>query len=232
MLRLHIPSFAMTHSRDVHRATCVITDDGFGFRRGDALDFILDDGAADGGVFDGEGSAEAAALVGFFHGAEIDVADLLEEADAFVFDADAAEVAGVVVGDGALVGEGELGEIDLQDLVEEFDELEGPGDELFHAGAPDGIVVQEFVVLLADHRAAAAAGGDDVFVRLEEGDHPLGQVAGFGVEAVVEEGLAAAGLGVGEGDRAAEAFEDLGHGNADLGVELVGQAGDEECDVL
>ena len=51
------------------------------------------------GYLIGERAAEAAALVGLFHRAEVDVADLLEQPDALVLDADAAEVAGVVVGD-------------------------------------------------------------------------------------------------------------------------------------
>jgi hypothetical protein len=50
------------------------------------------------------------------------------------------------------------------------------------------------------------------------------------VEAVVEKRLAAAGLSGGEFDLAVEVFEDLGDRDADVGIKLVGQAGDEKRD--
>src|SRR6266403_1689658 len=67
-----------------------VADQGGGPGVGDAVDLVLDDRAADGGVLDREGAAEAAALVGLFHGAEVHVADLPQQFDAFVLDADAA----------------------------------------------------------------------------------------------------------------------------------------------
>jgi hypothetical protein len=70
-----------------------------------------------------------------------------------------------------------------------------------------------------------------VFVGREDFDHAGGKGAGVGVEAVVEEGLAAAGLRFGEDDLAAEMFEDFGDGDADVRIELVGQAGNEERDL-
>ncbi len=100
---------AVAHAGDVHGAAGVVADNGLRARAGDAGGFVFDDCAADGGIFDGEGSAEAAALVGFFEGFEIDVSDLVEEADAFVFEADAAEVAGKVIGDFLFGGELEGG---------------------------------------------------------------------------------------------------------------------------
>ena len=63
---------------------------------------------------------------------------------------------------------------------------------------PRVVALEQLVELLADHGAATAAGGDDVVVGLEDFDEPLGQFAGFAVEAVVEERLAAAGLGLGK----------------------------------
>ena len=59
----------------------------------------------------------------------------------------------------------------------------------------------------------------------------LASSPGLVVEAVVEERLAAAGLGLGEVHAAAEMLQDLRHRDADVGVELVGQAGDEQGDV-
>jgi len=92
------------------------------------------------------------------------------------------------------------------------------------------VVVEEVRVVLAHHRAAAPAGRDDVLVRLEHLDEPLGQLARLVVEPVVEERLAAARLGLGKLHGAAEVLEDLGHGDPDLGVELVGEACDEQSD--
>jgi hypothetical protein len=68
-------------------------------------------------------------------------------------------------------------------------------------GDPAGSSFEQLLVLLADHGAARPAGGDDVRVRLEDLDEPRGQVAGSVVEAVVEERLAAAGLGRGKWTR-------------------------------
>jgi hypothetical protein len=222
---------AVAHSGDVHGAAGVVADGDVGVGGGDAVDLVFDDCAGDGRIFDGEGAAEAAALVGFLHGGVADVADLLEEADAFILDAQAAEVAGVVVGEMALGREREFGEVDLEDFVEELDELVGAAGEVMQAVFPGVIAVEQVLEVLADHGAATAAGGDDVFVGFEDFDHALGQLASFGLKAVVVEGLAAAGLGLGEGDGAAEMLEDFGDGDADVGIELVGEAGDEEGDV-
>jgi len=97
---------------------------------------------------------------------------------------------------------------------------------------PRVVVAEQLVVLLADHGGARSAGADDVVIRFEDFDEPLGQFLGFGVESVIEERLAAAGLGLGERDLAAEVFEDLGDGYADVRVELVGQARDKQGNLL
>src|ERR1700683_5832035 len=95
-LRLHPPPVAQ--AADVHGAARVVADESLRAAGGDTVALVLNHGAANLGIFDGESAAEAAALVGFFHGAEIDVADLAEKFDPFVGDADAAEVARVVIG--------------------------------------------------------------------------------------------------------------------------------------
>jgi len=64
-------------------------------------------------------------LIGFFQRAEIDVADALELGDAFVGDADAAEMAGVVVGYGLWLGEFQSGEIGPENFVEELHKFVG-----------------------------------------------------------------------------------------------------------
>ena len=48
------------------------------------------------------------------------------------------------------------------------------------------------------------------------------------MKAVVEKRLSAAGLLLWKDDRAAEVLEDLGDGDSDLRIELVGEASDEQ----
>ncbi len=50
------------------------------------------------------------------------------------------------------------------------------------------------------------------------------------MKAIVVKRLAAAGLRLRERDGAAEMLEDFGDGHADVGIELIGQAGDEKGD--
>src|ERR1700677_4486543 len=89
----------VTHSGDIHGAAGVVADKSIGAGRLDAVDLVFDDCPADGGILDRKGAAESAALIGLFHGLETDIADLAEQADAFIPDADSAEMAGVVICD-------------------------------------------------------------------------------------------------------------------------------------
>src|SRR5205814_325434 len=91
--------------------------------------------------------------------------------------------------------------------------------------------MQQPLKILANHRTTASAWRHDVFVRLEDFDEAFGQLAGFGLKAIVVERLAAAGLGLREGDGAAEMLEDFGDSDADVGIELIGEAGDKKRDV-
>ena len=81
--------------------------------------------------------------------------------------------------------------------------------------------------MLADHRDARAAGGDDVLAVGEDVEHAGRQVAGVAEVAVVEERLAAAGLALRKIDRAAVAAEQLDGGDAGVRADGVAEAGDE-----
>jgi hypothetical protein len=48
----------------------------------------------------------------------------------------------------------------------------------------------------------------------------------------VESGLPATGLGLGEIEFIAQLFQHIGHAQADLGKQLIDQAGDEQRDTL
>src|SRR4051794_11224270 len=86
--------------------------------------------------------------------------------------------------------------------------------------------------MIAHHRAARSAGRDDVVVILKILYELFRKLPRAVVIAVVEERLAAAGLGLREADVAAVMLEDPGDGDAHVRVELVGQASDEERDVV
>src|SRR5437764_1981955 len=86
--------------------------------------------------------------------------------------------------------------------------------------------------MIAHHRAARPAGRDDVVVILEILYELFRQLARAVVIAVVEKWLAATGLHFGEANLAPVMLKDLGDGNADVRVELIGQASDEERDVV
>ncbi len=89
---------------------------------------------------------------------------------------------------------------------------------------------EDLFVVVADHRDATAGRGDDVIVVAEDLEESFGQRAGVGVQADVGHRLAAAGLLFGKLDLAAEALQHLDRGQADLRIELVDVAGDEEAD--
>ena len=122
--------------------------------------------------------------------------------------------------------------IDLEDLVEELDELLRPRRDMMQSMLPGVIALEQHFELLPDHCTAGARRGHDVLVGLEDLDEPLRQIARAVVKPVVKERLPAAGLSGGEMNLAVEVLQDLGHRHANLRVELVGQAGDEQSDIV
>jgi hypothetical protein len=85
-------------------------------------------------------------------------------------------------------------------------------------------------IVMADHGHAAARWRDDVIVVGERAQEVLGNGAGFVVQAGVGHGLAAARLTLGEVDVESEAFEHIDGRHADLWVELVDVARNEQAD--
>jgi hypothetical protein len=231
MLYDRVDSRTMAHPADIHRATGIVADGGRGLGFRNAVNFILDDRAADGGVFDGKCPAETAALIGLFHRAEIDISDLIEKSNSLIFNADPAEVAGVVIRHRAALRQRELRQINLENLFQKFDEFVSAGDDFVHAVLVCMVVGKKMRKMLADHRAATAAGGDDVIIFLERLDEITSQRRRLGMKPVVEERLAAAGLGSGEMHDTTEMLEDFSDRNPDARIELIVQARDEKGDV-
>jgi len=84
----------------VHEAGVIAGGADFGAGAEDGGSFFSEHGGGDVGIFDGEGSAEAAALFGVGEIDELDAADVLEEAHGAVAEVEGAEaVAAGVVGD-------------------------------------------------------------------------------------------------------------------------------------
>ena len=216
---------------DLHEAGVVEGGDDFGVGFEDAGFFFAKHGEGDVGVFDGEGAPEAAAL--FFAGefAEVEAADLVEELDGSVADVEHTQgVAGRVIGDG--VGEGGADVGGAEAVYEEFGELEDAREQSADFGEEGGIVFGfgHHHVVFAHHGDAGGGRDADGFGIAEDFDEAADEGDGFPVIAGVVVHLAAAGLGEGEVEGVAEAFEDARDGDTGLGEERVVIAGDEERD--
>ena len=140
----------------------------------------------------------------------------------------AAHVAGVVISDGRGLGMGDG--LPTRLPRQKFAEFIRFGCQGQCPRLPGGIVRQQARIFQAHHGGAGAAGEDDGFVRLKNGDGALGQPPRFLAQAAVEEGLPAAGLRLGKVYGAAGAPQQARGGHAYFGHDLVYEAGDAEGD--
>jgi hypothetical protein len=228
---LYAGVLAVERALEVHQAGVVAGGADFGAGAEDGGGFFGEHGGRDVGIFDGEGSAEAATLfeVGEFD--EVDAADVLEEAHGAVAKVKVAEaVAAGVVGDAMGVEGSDVFEAEA--VGEELGKLVDLGEEVGDGGLKRGIVEMRchLGVVVAHHADAGGRGDDDGFGVLELVDEPAKEGVGLGLVARVVVHLAAAGLAEGKFDRVAEAFEDADDGLAGAGKKRVVIAGDEERD--
>ena len=79
MHRTHAASAAMQAAVDVHQAAVVAGGDDLGVSAEDGVELLIEHGAGDVGIFDGEGAAEAAALLEAWKRNKIDAADGAKE---------------------------------------------------------------------------------------------------------------------------------------------------------
>ena len=227
----HAGVVAMERALEVHEAGVVAGGASFGVGAEDGSGFFGEHGGGDVGILDGEGSAEAAALLEVGEGDEVDAAHVLEEAQGAVAEVEISEaVAAGVVGDAVGVEGSDVFEAEA--LGEELGELEDFGEEFGDGGLEGGVAGFEghFGVVVAHHGDAGGGGDDDGFGVAELLDEALEEGEGFGLVAGVVVHLAAAGLGGVEVDGVAEALEDAHDGLAGAGEERVVIAGDEERD--
>jgi len=228
---LYAGVLAMERALDVHQAAVVAGGADFGAGGEDGGGFFGEHGGGDVGIFDGEGSAEAAAFFERGKLDEFDAADVAEEAHGAVAEGEIAKaVAAGVVGDA--VGVDGADAVEVETVGEEFGELEDAGEEVGDGGFEAGVagLAGHFGVVVAHHGDAGGGRDDYGFGVGELGDEALEEGEGFGLVAGVVVHLAAAGLGWGEVDGVAEALEDTDDGLAGTGEERVVITGDEERD--
>ena len=213
---------------DVHEAGVVARGADFGARLRNGVHLFVQHGGGDFGVLDGEGAAEAAALIGIGEFDESEALDGFEQALRLVADVERAQgVAGGVDGDGVGVRGADIGNAEFVD--EEFGELEDARED----GGDFGFEARfgrHFRVVVADHGDAGGGGRADHFGVPEDFKEVLHDADGFRAVAGVVVHLAAAGLGLTELDGVAEAFEDGDDGFTGFGEESVVVAGNEERD--
>jgi len=222
-------ALAAEGAADVHEAGVIGAGAGFGVGAEDALELVREHGGGDVGILDGEGAAEAAALVGVGEFNEGEAFDLLEEVGGLGAKVERAEaVAGGVEGDGVGVEGTDVGEAEL--VGEEFRELEDAGEDGGDPGLEGGVVelFGHFGVVGAYHGDAGGGGADDDFSVGEDFEELAEEGVGVVPVAGVVVHLATTGLGGAEFDGVAEAFEDGNDGLAGLGKEGVVVASDEE----
>ncbi len=118
----------------------------------------------------------------------------------------------------------------MQHVHQEGGELVGFGGQGFGACVQVGVIAEQGGQVAREHPGAGARGDDDVVVGRECREEAESEVAGGGAIAGVIGGLAAAGLGAGNFNRAAGGFEQGDAGEGDAGAVQVHQAGDEQGD--
>ena len=90
-----------------------------------------------------------------------------------------------------------------------------------------GIVLEDLREMMGNHRSAGAGRHEDVLGAAKDIQKVPGDLARFVCVAGVEGGLAAAGLRFWEINLVAQPFQNLCDGDADLGKNLIDDAGNE-----
>jgi hypothetical protein len=229
--------FPQDQALQVHQAGHVVGGDDFGAGRLVVVQAVEAHHDRDRLFVDGESAAKAAAFVGAGERDEFDSSERAEElpglakagSDDFARTAQpefAKSVAALMETDA--VGKAPFDSLDLQYIDEKLGEFQDAGPQRGKL-ALEAMAVEIFGVVLPDHRRATSRGADDVFVGSKDLDEPLGERSRVGDTARIGHRLSAAGLLVGELDLTIEPFEQLECGEADLGIELIDVAGNEQA---
>src|SRR5687768_17216801 len=86
------------------------------------------------------------------------------------------------------------------------------------------------MVMMANHRHAAAGWRHDIIIRLEDAQKPLGERPGIRVQAGIRQWLAAAGLRFGKVHFDLASLQHLDRSQSDVWIELVDVAGNKKAD--
>lgn len=185
-----------------------------------AADLVLAHGGGDVGVLDGEGAAEAAALLGTGQLPQLQALDRFEEPAWPLPQAQGPQpVAGGVVGDGVREAGADIG--DTKDVDQELGEFVRTGREC---------ALPELGIVLPHHRRARPRRRHDVFVALECLRRPPYQRLGLSPVAGVVLRLSATGLRRREVHLDPQPFQESDGRDARGRIHRVVDAGDEECD--
>ena len=221
----------MQLARHVHEAAKVARQQQVGAGGDDGVSLFADDGVGDGGIFDAEGSAKAAACLLAGKRGQGKALDLGEQAARLRLHPQFAQARAAVMIGGGRVEADAIG-FPAQHLVQIGHDLEGFRGHRLRPGEPVRIAFEQFGIMAADGAGAGARGDDDGRIGFERRDRLLRQRDGMGAVAAVERGLAAAGLALRHDDVAAGGFERADRGEADARAHHVDQAGDEQGDRL
>jgi hypothetical protein len=136
-------------------------------------------------------------------------------------------VAGVVVGDTPIVARAERAQ--AQHIHQIFGQLVGSADQLLGGGLVQ-CVVEQLVIQVFDHRGAGAGGQHYIALTAQQLDCASSHGACLIAEAGVEAHLAAAGQPARHMNRAALGLQQRSGRQPDIWVDLIDNAGDEQCD--
>ena len=219
----------MKRAVDVHEAA--IIDGGADFCAGiqHSADFVGEHGGGDIGILDGEGAAEAAALLNILDGLQIEPSHVFQQTDGNVAEVQAAHgVATSVIGNLVRIGRADIVDAELAD--EEFGEFVNAREKRFDICDELCIAVHlgGFEVVIAHHGDAGGGWNDDGFCILIDADKVTDDRDGFAQVASIPVHLTAAGLLGAELDFMAEALENAYDGFACLGEESIVVAGNEK----
>ena len=220
---------AIELARHVHQAAEIAAEQHIGAAGHDIGRLVADDGVGNLRIFDAEGSAETAAGFIAFERRQLQSFDRGEQGARLRLDAQLAQAGtGIVVGRAGL--EGDVLRLEPAHIDEEAQQLECLRGEVFGAVAPVRITGEKLGILHLDHGGAGAGGRDEIIVTFESLDGLAGDDARRVVGAAVIGRLAAAGLLLGNFDRAAGGLKQGDRRETDIRPHRIDHAGHKQAD--
>ena len=227
----HRQGGARQSSLDLHQATGIQADHGFGAGAHDGIDLGARHAAGNLGEFHRERAAETAAFFRRVHLPQLQSAHPGQQAARAVPDAEFAQrVATVVIGN--YIFEACAHVLHAGHLQHKLGELPDARRQRIDSAAGFRVIREQIVKMMRDHRSARARRHHHVFGVAEDIQEVPGHLAGFLAIAGVEGRLAAARLIPRKVDLVAEALQDIRHRHANRREELIHDAGDEYRDPL